>query len=795
MLRRCVLSVVIACLLAAGSAVGQRLINTIQLPDSFGLPRYFCALVANTRDSVLYAGGEGTDSILVFDEVLNRPVARFGIPGPVTALHYNPPLNRLYCAGTDGHIYVIDCATHTLIADVPGAERLYAITWDSLDNKLYIAADTSTLLAFDCSLNAVVGRIRGVRTSWYTEMCFVSSTRQVYVTGAGDSLVAVVDCAGDSVTAWLRVGSSPAGFTYCSGVDRVCFVSGPYADSLTIVDPVSGGIVSVLAFPWEIRTAGFNPTSRHLYLINYEDFGLSVVDLNYDSLTGQIMFGDSVKSIGVGVYSARDNLLYVSTNGIWGSGDEMAGVIDGATDSVQALIPSPAYAYFIVPGALPGVFYFMTWAEFLPGFDATRHSQRTSVCREPIIVGLAASGPTGKVYCTVLDHEDLSWSIMYVVDTVGWRVVADGIDGGLGDSPEAIVVKEDGSKVYLIGWSDNEVLVVDGMADTLLCRVVTGHSASTLAFGARHDKLYAAGHYSDVVSVIDGVGDSVLAEIPVNGRVEALCVVGYGAELCVAGRGDTISVIDGVGDSVIAELEVGAGLHRLCWDSRSNRLYVANVDSNDVMVFDCETDGFLGLLGTDAPVISMCFDSTHNRLFCASSDARSPGTLVAFDCATGTRTTVADDVGAVDDYPPYYDAVSNLLFYGSTTGIGVFDCELDSVVSRVECFNRLLPFASAPGWNRVMVAEDWGSRLYVLSSEPRSQASIRPSVPPPVHQQTLVSGSIFVQGAQRAELFSVSGALVARLVPGYNDVSGITPGVYFLSRGSGYITRKIVVSR
>ena len=795
MRRRLVFLSVLACLLAAAPAVGQRLINTIALPDSFGLPTYFRALVANTRDSVLYAGGDETDSILVFDEVLSRPVARFGIPGPVKALHYNPPLNRLYCAGTDGHIYVIDCSTNTLIADVPSARRLYSITWDSLDNKLYFGADSSTLLAFDCSRNEIVSRIRGVSAYWPDKLCYVPSTSQVYVTGAGDSLVAVVDCASDSVTAWLRVGSYPLEVTYCAGVDRVCLISNLDQDSLIMIDPTSGGIVSKRVLPDGSEIAGFNPTSRHLYLFDEYGDGFFVTDMDGDSLVRHVPFGDSVGSIGVAVYSARDNLLYVSTNGNdEGGGDDMAGVVDGATDSILALIPSPDYADVVVAGSLPDAFYFVCDEDLLLGFDVTRRALRACFARDFGITGLSASSTTGKVYCTGLAGY-MEWSVMYAIDTAGWRILAAPVDGGQEHASQAVVVNGDGSRIYFIGWSQDDVLVVDGTADTLLCRIVTDHSAENLAFGARHDKLYAAGPRSGVVSVIDGVGDSVCAEVPVDGETEDLCLVGYGAKVYAFGPGPTVFAIDGMRDSVIAEFEVGAGQHRLCWDSRNNRLYVASANSNDVMVFDCETDSFLGLLGTDTPVSSMCFDSTHNRLFCASSGGRSPGTLVAIDCATGTRTTVVDDVGAVDDCPPYYDVVSNLLFYSSTTGIAVVDCELDSVVSRVECDERLLPFATAPGWDRVIAAEDWRARLYVLESEPRNQASIRPSVPPPVHQQTLVSGSLFVQGAQRGELFSVAGTLVARLVPGYNDVSGIRPGVYFLNRGQGYITRKIVISR
>jgi YVTN family beta-propeller protein len=795
MLRRCVLSLVIACLLAAAPAVGQRLIKTIPLPDSFGLPTYFCALVVNTRDGVLYAGGNETDSILVFDEVLNRPVARFGIPGPVKALHYSPPLNRLYCAGTDGHIYVVDCVTQSLIAEVPGAGRLYSITWDSLDNKLYFGADSSTLLAFDCGRNEVVGHIRGVSARWPDELCYVPSTSQVYVTGAGDSLVAVVDCASDSVTAWLRVGSYPLEVTYCAGVDRVCLVSSLDQDSLIVIDPSSGGIVSKRVLQDGSEIAGFNPTSGHLYLFDEYGDGFLVTDLNGDSLVRHVPFGDSVGSIGVAVYSARDNLLYVSTNCTddWGC-DNMAGVVDGATDSVLTLIPSPDYADVVVAGSLPGAFYFVCDEDLLLGFNVTRRALHACVVRDFDITGSAASCATGKVYCTGLAGY-MEWSILYVVDTAGGRVIAGPVDGGRSYPSKVLAASEDGSRIYLIGWSQDEVFVVDGTADTLLGRVATNRLITALAFGARYSKLYAAGYYSGVVSVIDVTGDSVLAEVSVDGLTEDLCIAGYGTKVYAFGASPTVFAIDGMRDSVIAELEVGAGQHRLCWDSRSNRLYVANADSSNVKVFDCETDSFLGFLGTDAPVSSMCFDSTHNRLFCASSSGRNPGTLVAFDCATGMRITVVDDVGAVDDCPPYYDAVSNLLFYRNMTGIGVFDCELDSVVSRVECDERSLPFATAPGWNRVMVAEDGGSRLYVLSSEPRNQASIRPSVPPPVRQQTLVSGGLFVQGSVRAELLGVAGTVVARLVPGYNDVSGIPPGVYFLSRGSGYITRKIVVSR
>ncbi|MDH5186762.1 MAG: T9SS type A sorting domain-containing protein, partial [candidate division WOR-3 bacterium] len=62
-------------------------------------------------------------------------------------------------------------------------------------------------------------------------------------------------------------------------------------------------------------------------------------------------------------------------------------------------------------------------------------------------------------------------------------------------------------------------------------------------------------------------------------------------------------------------------------------------------------------------------------------------------------------------------------------------------------------------------------------------------------KSTIVSSELTVVGTERAFLINIAGKKIADLVPGANDISQLSPGIYFLRLRKGYSITKVVVQK
>jgi YVTN family beta-propeller protein len=202
----------------------------------------------------------------------------------------------------------------------------------------------------------------------------------------------------------------------------------------------------------------------------------------------------------------------------------------------------------------------------------------------------------------------------------------------------------------------------------------------------------------------------------------------------------------------------------LCYNGQDNKVYCANNTSDNVTVIDCATDSVLATVPVASYPWALCWNSQNDRVYCA-------------DCYSG--------------YVSVIDGVTN------------------SVVRAVEVGLGYGPQALAwnPFQNRVYVADNWSACISVLrDSMSGVEESPKPQAPSHKLLPTIVRGVLVLQGdktqntGHRAELLDATGRRVADLHSGANDVSRLSPGVYFVrgeGRGAGDAgpTRKVVIQR
>jgi YVTN family beta-propeller protein len=226
-----------------------------------------------------------------------------------------------------------------------------------------------------------------------------------------------------------------------------------------------------------------------------------------------------------------------------------------------------------------------------------------------------------------------------------------------------------------------------------------------------------------------------------------------------------VIVIDGATNLVITTVTAGDYPLALCYNPQNNKVYCANDNSGNVTVIEGATNQVITTVTARGSPCALCHNPQNNKVYCANY--------------WGANVTVID-------------GASNQVL----RTIGVGDGPRD--------------FTWNPAQNRVYVANYEGSSISVLrDSMPGGieeamsdeRGTMRPS--PTIVRRVLVLGAAGSREntGHRTELLDVSGRKVLELKPGANDVSRLSPGVYFVREetvhGRRYAgnVQKVVVTR
>jgi YVTN family beta-propeller protein len=263
--------------------------------------------------------------------------------------------------------------------------------------------------------------------------------------------------------------------------------------------------------------------------------------------------------------------------------------------------------------------------------------------------------------------------------------------------------------------------------------------------------------------VIDAGPDTVKARVPVGRLACALCYNPVARKVyCVNTNSHGITVIDAVGDSVLATLRTGLRPKSVCVNTRDNKVYVANDVDHTMSVIDGALDSVLVNIAVGGGPKVVGYDSAANKVYCLVTQV----------------------------------------------GVVVFDGASDTVVARLGS-RKPVDIAFDETRNRVYVADNGTSRVWVFADSVLTGVGARPAPDAlgPQTGPTIVRGVLAMPEARgekreaRGELLDVAGRKVMDLHAGPNDVSRLSPGVYFVrsepsaasSRPSAVVVRKVII--
>jgi hypothetical protein len=207
------------CVLAIGlcvpAASGQWLETTIPLPDTMPELLYLSSLLYHPTNKTIYVGG--ADSFLfAVDARAGAKLARVKVGVGPHVLCSNVPGNKVYCANKFWTFNVIDGASNRAIKTLPIEHDVTDMVYVGPENKLYCGNATDTLLqVMDCAGDSVVARVRV--NFGPGALCYNSLLNRIYCAHESSDVVTVVDCAADTVVAVIPTASRLLRFNHeCS---------------------------------------------------------------------------------------------------------------------------------------------------------------------------------------------------------------------------------------------------------------------------------------------------------------------------------------------------------------------------------------------------------------------------------------------------------------------------------------------------------------------------------------------------------------------------------------------------
>ena len=191
---------------------------------------------------------------------------------------------------------------------------------------------------------------------------------------------------------------------------------------------------------------------------------------------------------------------------------------------------------------------------------------------------------------------------------------------GVGNRPEGLALKPDGSQVWVANRNDDTLSVIDRATDTVIATIPLkivepptgkgkakekeiGKKPVAIGFSPDGKYAYVVGRNSDNLIVLGATTYAILASIEVGNKPVALAVSGDGSKVYLANRsGDTVAVVNTTtptSPTLLTQVPVGEEPEGVALLNDGTKLYVTNSDSDTVSIFQVQSGPpYLSLLST-----------------------------------------------------------------------------------------------------------------------------------------------------------------------------------------------------
>ena len=301
------------------------------------------AIACNPSTHKIYAVNEGAASVTVIDAATGiTHVVKVGRE-PI-AIAINHVTNRIYVAN-DGSasVSVIDGASDTIVATVPSAPLPYTLAVDEASNKIYVTHTYSgTVTEIDGASNTA-SSLKAGSADW---LAVDPATSTVFLSTYEDANIRIVSEVTGAVTK-AAVGPHIWGIVF-----------DPHSSTLFLAHTATAEIVALDENTHAISTIpvgkipcalAINAVTHRLYVVNYGDETLSVIDLATRSKIATLPVGRHPQGLAI---DPKSNRIYVAN--VLGNSITM---IDGATNTVIGERDAGAHPYAVTVDSASGRVY------------------------------------------------------------------------------------------------------------------------------------------------------------------------------------------------------------------------------------------------------------------------------------------------------------------------------------------------------------------------------------------------------------------------------------------------------
>jgi YVTN family beta-propeller protein len=411
-----------------------------------------------------------------------------------------------------------------------------------------------------------------------------------------------------------------------------------------------------------------NPNTNLVYVANYLDDVVSVIDCKSNKVIENITVGTSPLGIAVNPIT---NTIYVAN-----ADSDNVSVIDGATNAVEKNVDVGDYPQSVDVNPNTNMIY-------VANYDSSTISSldgKTNTVRDEITLGappydIAVNPNTNMIYVANYDSDTTS-----VIDGRTNTVKEDVIVGG---SPQSVDVNPNTNMIYVANYFSDDISVINGTTNIVMENITVGTSPYDVAVNPDTNMIYVANYDSDSISVIVGSTNGVVQTIEAGDRPWAIAVnpntgmvyvptfeFGGGItniinpasnvyknyiDVDITPRGiavmpntnmiyvanadsNTTSVIDGRTNTVTENIDVGASPYDVAVNPDTNMIYVANTVSNTTSVIDGRTNMVTGNVTVGAKPQGVDVNPNTNMIYVANTDSDNVSVI------DGTTNTVMENI-------------------------------------------------------------------------------------------------------------------------------------------------------
>ena len=416
-----------------------------------------------------------------------------------------------------------------------------------------------------------------------------------------------------------------------------------------------------------------------------------------------------------------------------------------------------------------------------------------------------SSGPSALCYNTANSR-------LYCANRDGDNIsVVDGRFNGLirnipvGRGASLLCLDESGDKLYCANAEDDDIAVVDCRLDSVVARISSLPWPWDLCYNPQDDKLYCSCMDNSCVAVVDCVGDTLLAMVTVGfGPMGLAYCPANNRVYCAVSNDARIAVIDGSSNLLVDSIAFGIGPTSLCYNPVGNKLYCGDFYGGVGIINAATNQVVCTIPGVREPG-ELCYDSLDNCVYCSDHSCDTMRVIDGAGDSVRARIPLGFSTGWL-----HHNPTNNKLYclpFWPDSCVLVVDCVINQLLVTLPTHRWPGAIEWNPARNRMYVANDYSSSITTYrDSGGGVEESFKPQATSTKPAPTIVRGVLELQVdsrqhlAYRAELLDISGRMVLDLKPGANDVSRLSPGVYFLvepatTNKKPGTTTKVVVTR